>query len=162
MLPGDVRTRRALPEDAAALTRLQITVWEDAYSELMPATVFEERRASLDRRVDRWRHILSGAAPRTTVAEAAGELIGFASTGPPRDDGVGVDEELWALYVLASWWGREVGQALLTSTLGDRSAYLWVLHGNDRAIAFYRKHRFMQDGVTRTDLHGTELRMVRS
>ena len=156
-----VEIRPAVPDDADLLARLQVDVWEDAYGDLMPATVFEERRATVTDRVDRWRQILDGGASRTTVAEVEGELIGFASIGPPRDDDVTVDEELWALYVLASWWGRHVGHRLMGSTLADRPAYLWVLHGNDRAISFYQKLGFVSDGVTRTDEHGVELRMAR-
>lgn len=156
-----VEIRPAVPDDAGALARLQIDVWEDAYRDLMPAEVFEERRATIEQRVDRWQGILAEGVSSSTVAEVAGGLIGFASIGPPRAGDVGVDEELWALYVLASWWGRQVGHRLLMSTLADRPAYLWVLRGNDRAISFYRNHGFTQDGATRTDEHGTELRMVR-
>lgn len=54
-----------------------------------------------------------------------------------------------------------MGHELLGATLGDRSAYLWVLHGNERAIMFYRNHGFSEDGARRTDEYGTELRMVR-
>ena len=36
-----------------------------------------------------------------------------------------------------------------------------LLDGNERAITFYRKHKFVEDGVTRRDDHGVELRMVR-
>ncbi|HXH80662.1 GNAT family N-acetyltransferase [Nocardioides sp.] len=156
-----VQIRPAVPDDAEPLAQLQIEVWEDAYGGLMPASVFEHRRATLDDRVDRWRQILDGAPSRTTVAEVAGALVGFASIGPPRDDDVIVDEELWALYVLASWWGKRVGHSLLAATLADRASYLWVLCGNDRAIEFYRKHGFTPDGVTRRDDHGDELRMTR-
>lgn len=72
------------PDDAEELARLQVDVWADAYADLMPVTVFEERRATIP-----------------------------------------------------------VGRA------------------NDRAITFYRKHGFAEDGVTRSDDHGIELRMVR-
>lgn len=162
-LADSVTIRSAVPDDADRLARLQLDVWEDAYGDLMPAAVFEERRATIDGRVERWRGILAGAGATssTTVAQFAGELIGFASIGPPRTQGVEVDEELWALYVAAPWWGRQVGHALLASTLADRPAYLWVLRGNDRAVAFYEKHGFRQDGTTRADEHGTEVRMVR-
>ena len=159
--PDGVTIRGAVVEDAEALARLHVDVWEDAYTDLMPAAVFEERRATLPERADRWRRILLEAPSRTTVAEAAGGLVGFASVGPPRDGDVDVADELWALYVRASWWGKRVGHALLTEVLDDRPAYLWVLRGNDRAIAFYRKQGFVEDGVTQTDEHDTEVRMVR-
>jgi len=161
MVPAGVTIRSTVADDAEALARLQVDVWEDAYADLMPATVLDERRATIAERIDRWRRILDEAQTRTTVAEFSAGLIGFASVGPPRADDVNVDEELWALYVQASWWGKRLGHALLMAALAERPAYLWVLRGNDRAIAFYRKHGFAGDGVTRTDDYGTELRMVR-
>lgn len=162
MVPEGVVIRATTPDDADALARLQVDVWEDAYTHLMPASVFAERRATIAERADRWRRLLAEAPTRTTGAESAGDLVGFASVGPPRDEDVAVDEELWALYVRASWWDRRLGHSLLTTVLADRPAYLWVLRGNDRAIRFYRSHRFVEDGITRTDEFGTELRMVRS
>ncbi len=86
------------------------------------------------------------APSRPIVAEISDGLLGFAGVGPPRAEDVTVDEELWALYVRAPWWGKRLGHALLMAAMADRPAYLWVLRGNDRAIAFYRKHGFAEDG----------------
>ena len=36
---------------------------------------------------------------------------------------------------------------LLTEVLGDAPALLWVLHGNERAEAFYRRHGFQAFGA---------------
>lgn len=161
LVPAGVTIRAPVPDDAEAIARLQVDVWEDAYAELMPTTIFEERRDALAERIDRWRGILLDPPSRTSVAESATGLVGFVSVGPPRPGGVAVDEELWSLYVRASWWGQGLGHALLVTALAERPAYLWVLRGNDRAIEFYRKHGFVEDGAVRTDEHGTELRMVR-
>lgn len=109
---------------------------------------------------DRWHEILARSPALTTVAEHVTRPIGFISVGPRREDDVEVEEEVWALYVQAAWWGQVSG-ALLAATLAGRPGYLWVLGGNDRAIAFYQKYGFVEDGVTRTADHGTELRMVR-
>ena len=52
---------------------------------------------------------------------------------------------------------------LLDRTLGDRAAYLWVIEGNERAQAFYRKRGFVDDGGRTIDepSGATEIRMVR-
>lgn len=153
--------RQAVPADAEALARLHVDVWEDAYSSLMPVSIFESRRATIPERIEGWRRNLTASAASTLVAADSHGLVGFASVGPPREEDVNVEDELWALYVRAARWGTGVGHALLSRSLGDRPAYLWVLRGNDRAIAFYRKHRFVEDGTERSDEYGTELRMVR-
>jgi ribosomal protein S18 acetylase RimI-like enzyme len=156
----EVTIRQAVPDDAEALAHLHVLVWEEAYSSLMPAHVFESRRATVPQRIENWRRNLTVAAARTVVAEDSDGLVGFASAGPPRDD-VAVDDELWALYVRACRWGTGLGHALLTEALGDRPASLWVLRGNERAIGFYRRHGFAEDGAVRSDEYGTEDRMVR-
>lgn len=160
-LPDGVIVRRAFPEDAEALAHLHLDVWEDAYTGLMPQQVLEERRATVTDRVDRWRSILE-SHDRTLVAEGPKGLIGFAGTGPGRDNDVDTDLELMGLYVRADWWGTGVGYALFDGAVGDRAAYLWVLAGNDRAIRFYERQGFRLDGTE--DLHdeGLHVRMVRA
>jgi GNAT superfamily N-acetyltransferase len=153
--------REAVPDDGEALTHLHIEVWEHAYSSLMPASIFESRRATVPERIEAWRQNLTDGPARTIVADEPDGLVGFASVGPPRSEDVDVEEELWALYVRAARWGTGVGRALLTEALGDRPACLWVLRGNHRATAFYRRHGFAEDGVARSDEYGVELRMVR-
>ncbi len=155
------RIRSASAADAEALAFLHLDVWEDAYADLMPATVFAERRAGIDERIDRWRSQLTDGPLRTLVAENETGLIGFSGVGVPRDDDVDVPLELWGLYVRAGWWGTGIGHALLVAAVGEEPACLWVLDGNERAIGFYRRHGFGEDGATRTGRVGRELRMLR-
>lgn len=70
-------------------------------------------------------------------------------------------QELMALYVRAEAYGTGVGHRLFEAALGAAPAYLWVLGGNERAVAFYRRQGFRLDGATKADEVGTELRMVR-
>lgn len=69
--------------------------------------------------------------------------------------------EVRSLYVRAEMYGRGIGYALLTEAIGPAPAYLWVLDGNDRAIAFYERQGFRFDGCSKTERVGTERRMVR-
>jgi GNAT superfamily N-acetyltransferase len=160
-VPGGVRIRRAVPDDAEALAKLHVDVWEDAYTGLMPGHVFVERRATLPQRSDGWRKNLAASPAATTLMEADSGLIGFASIGPGRDDDVAIPVEVWALYLRSAWRGRGVGHALLAATLAEGAAYLWLLDGNARAMNFYGQHGFVADGSLRHDEYGTELRMVR-
>lgn len=68
------------------------------------------------------------------------------------------------LNVLAAHHGTGLADLLLAELVGERAAYLWVLDGNARAQAFYRRHGFAVDGATKPHppTGTTELRMVRA
>jgi GNAT superfamily N-acetyltransferase len=155
--------RPAAPGDAAALAELHLDVWEEAYADLIAPEILAARRASPGARVELWRAVLAHPTGTVLVAEGSGRLVGFVSTGPGRD---AVDPglpalELMALYVRAEVYGAGVGHSLFEAAVGAASAYLWVLDGNERAVAFYRRQGFRFDGATRSDEVGIELRMVR-
>lgn len=155
--------RRAVVDDARALADLHIDCWDDAYTGLVPQHFIDDRRARHEERVERWGEILAGDTS-TLVAEAGAGLIGFASTGPPRDNDLADDfgVELYGLYVRAAWWGTGVGYALLREAVGDRATYLWVLANNPRAIRFYERQGFRADGTREERDMGTHARMVRA
>jgi GNAT superfamily N-acetyltransferase len=157
-LPADVQIRRAVPEDAEALARLHVDCWDDAYTGLMPQEILDARRDDVPARVERWRKIL--ATGHTTVAEHEASLIGFVNAAPGALV-PGFEIQLFALYVRAAWWDTGVGSALFAKAVGDRSAYLWVLEGNDRAIRFYERKGFRLDGTGQDEDEGRHLRMVR-
>jgi len=160
-LPEGVSIRRAEPADAEALAHLHVDVWDDAYTGLMPQGILDDRRAKVDERVERWQGILAQTLP-TWVAEDRDGLIGFAGTGPARDNDMDDLLELYALYVRASYWGTGVGYAMFESVVGDRAAYLWVLANNERAIHFYERQGFRLDGTEDEHDEGLHVRMVRA
>lgn len=94
----------------------------------------------LDRGVTFWLALwtLPARSPPFAHADAAGEADAPASL------------ELKTLYVLDAAKGSGPADALLHRAISDDlPAYLWVIEGNDRAIAFYRKNGFELDGVSR-------------
>lgn len=158
---------RILPpsvDDAEALADLHLDVWEEAYADLMPASIFTDRRARRAERVASWRGIIeAGSSDNLLAWSPEGELLGFSSTGPGRDSPAEdlPTLELMGLYVRASTYGSGVGHALCEAAIGTSPAYLWVLDGNDRAIRFYERQGFGFDGVTKPEDVGLERRMVR-
>jgi len=158
-----VRIAPARVGDAEALTDLHLDVWEEAYADLMPASVFTERRARRAERVASGRGIIaSGSSDNLLAWSADGRLLGFSSTGTGRDPDADLPPlELMALYVRASSYGIGLGHALLDAALGSSPAYLWVLDRNHRAIGFYERHGFAFDGATKPEDVGLERRMVR-
>jgi GNAT superfamily N-acetyltransferase len=158
-----VTLRDAVLADADAGAALHRNCWREAYGALAtdPA-LLRARLADVGWWVRSWRAQLESGPPRI-VAEAEGELIGFAVAGPSRDLGPPVPDELYAVYVRKLWYGTGVGQALLKAVLGDRPASLWVLEDNVRARGFYERNGFTVDGAREwhAGLGTWEVRMVR-
>ena len=115
---------------------VHVRSWQAAYRGLVPQKYLD--RLDVQQRYPVWERILSEAQwPRagTFVAEDGGDVVGFASICPSRDDdarptGAG---ELAALYLLPGSWGKGLGRELMASALSafrDASfdeATLWVL-----------------------------------
>jgi ribosomal protein S18 acetylase RimI-like enzyme len=104
----------------------------------------------------------------TTEGIAEGPVAGTtAETGIEIETG-----EVYALYLHPDHWGTGLGARLHTAGLrrlhqyGFASAVLWVLAGNERALAFYRRAGWTEDGRTKLD-HGpggaelNEIRLTR-
>jgi GNAT superfamily N-acetyltransferase len=157
-VPDGITIRTAEPADAEVLTHLHLDCWDDAYTGLVPQSILDARREDVPASVERWRSVLPNG--HTSVASRGGELVGFVNAAPGTEV-PGTEIRLFALYVRASWWGHGIGHALFTAAVGDRSAYLWVLEGNSRAIRFYERQGFRLDGTGHDEPEGRHLRMVR-
>jgi ribosomal protein S18 acetylase RimI-like enzyme len=149
--------RRAGEEDAAQIAEVHVRSWQAAYQGQIPEEYLQ--RLSVEERIQRWQGILGKPQPgcQTLVMEA-GEILGFCSIGPCRDEDVGLSSgEIYALYVHPQSMGRGVGSALIISGLaslakeGFPEVTLWVLASNQQAQRFYEKHGFMSDGKTKTE-----------
>lgn len=158
--------RRPTVADAAELATVHLRAWQEAYTGLINPDYLDDRR--LESRTAQWAHILStpesGRASTWLALDSQGAIVGFGSSAWARDADAPVEVELWALYLLARAYGSGAADLLVHRLIGDRPAYLWVVDGNDRAIAFYRRQGFVPDGVTKDDeeLGVRELRMVRN
>ena len=90
----------------------------------------------------------------TFVAERDGEIVGFASVGPSRDErGLG---ELYAIYVDPDSWSQGAGRALVARAeeqlAGEyEEATLWVLAANPRARHFYERAGWLPDGTSKSE-----------
>ena len=151
----EVTVRRAGPEDAADVARVQVTGWHEAYTGRMPQSILD--RLDVERATGWWRRVIVGGTDgeipgEVWVAERDGVVIGFASAGASRDDDPQQDQrELYAIYVLAEHYGSGAGQALLDAAIGRSAASLWVLQDNPRARAFYERNGFRSDGSVKDD-----------
>ncbi|MFI0790595.1 GNAT family N-acetyltransferase [Streptomyces lydicus] len=153
--------------DVDGVSAVRVRGWQAAYRGLMPQAYLDAMSVTAD--AERRRSWFARRSPEVAdlVAEAAGEVIGWASVGPARDPDIapGAEElpaprptagELFALYVTPRLIGTGVGCALLAAatdhagTKGFHALYLWVVRGNTRARRFYERAGFEPDGVEET------------
>jgi ribosomal protein S18 acetylase RimI-like enzyme len=154
----NVTIRACGPDDAAALALVAQATFLDAFAGVIPAeNILGHCRAHLTESAHAaW---LARPEARLWLAEIApgAAPIGYAGLGPP-DLPVAItetDTELKRIYALSRFHGTPVGPLLLAASLqgardmGKRRVLLGVYAQNARAIAFYRKHGFVQIGVRR-------------
>jgi GNAT superfamily N-acetyltransferase len=144
--------RLATGDDALAVETIRVHGWRRAYRHVLPADELDAM--PIDPR--RWRPRL--ATPphgwTTFVADDGGEVVGFASVGPSRDEhGLG---ELYAIYVEPERWSTGAGRALLERAEQQlrceyASATLWVLEDNPRARHFYERAGWSPDGARKAE-----------
>ena len=134
------------------------TAWQEAYAGIVDAGYLA--RMTLEKCVDaayRWRE-------NVIVALDRGRVIGFAGYGQSRDEDLPDTGEVFAIYILSAYYGKGVGHRLMDEALRRLPfprASVWVLRGNARAIAFYKKCGFDFDGVTKTLMLGENVDVVR-
>ncbi len=146
--------RRAGLADARAIAEVAVAGWQAAYRGILSDAFLDAMR--VDAREVAWRERLArdvdGGAP-AWVAERAGHVVGFVSSGPPRDEDVPLPaSEIYAIYVLAESWRQGLGRSLLQTAVahwragGARTLVLWVFEANAPARAFYEAMGWQPDG----------------
>jgi ribosomal protein S18 acetylase RimI-like enzyme len=162
-----VELRDATPDDAEAIATVHVASWQVAYRGLMPDVVLDG--LSVDDRAHRWAERLAVRAPRTHTVLVVDDdaVLGFASTGPARDDDDPAAGELYAIYLDPRAWSRGHGARVHAGALeslrtdGFTRACLWVLDANERALQFYRRQGWVETGETKVDrdlVHDVALR----
>jgi GNAT superfamily N-acetyltransferase len=167
--PGLV-VRRAVVGDARSIAEIGVLSWQAAYRGLLPDDFLSG--LSVEARAVAWDMLLDGAADLASpawVAERDGHVVGYVSTGPPRDEDVPLPAaEVYAIYVLPAAWHGGVGGALMQRAVAAwrsrqiERLVLWVLEGNSHARRFYEAMGWVPDGgLQEIDLGGIAPREVR-
>jgi ribosomal protein S18 acetylase RimI-like enzyme len=132
--------RLARPTDAAELARIYIESWHDAYAGILSHALLA--KMSLKGQTARWEATMRGPGI-VLVAEDANEgPVGLASLGAARDRGLGLDGEIYTLYVDPAFQGRGTGRALLHAAFSSmqarnyRACVIWA-HARNNACFFY-------------------------
>jgi GNAT superfamily N-acetyltransferase len=160
--------RLGTPADAEAIAVVHVDSWRAAYRGIVPDAILDG--LSLERRAAGWRGTMDRAGDeRVWVVERGGRVIGFAATGPARDDDVAAGTgEVAAIYLDPAAWSTGVGRQVFAAAVDDlrRRRFgrlvLWVLTANSRARRFYEAAGWQPDGTSRMlDFDGTPIEEIR-
>lgn len=137
--------------DVADLARVHRAAWLESYGQF----VDQAYRAAQTPEVfaANWQKWQKDETVNILAAEnEGGEITGLASFGklktpPPGSSPIRplYAAEIYALFVLPSYWGKGVAQELLAGAAAGlqaqqlKSLCLWVIENNDRALSFYKK-----------------------
>jgi ribosomal protein S18 acetylase RimI-like enzyme len=140
---GDIliTVRQALIGDAEGIARVHVSSWQTSYRGIVPDEMLDN--LSVARREAYWQGALAGEDV-VFVAEAGGEIVGFASGGAAREL-EGYDGELYAIYLLEAFKRQGLGARLFAAVRealaarGYASLMLWVLRDNAAGRAFYER-----------------------
>jgi L-amino acid N-acyltransferase YncA len=151
-LADGIDIRAARPHDAVEIARIHVEAWRDAYAALLPADYL----ARLDPRIEaaRWHRRANNRLENTLVADADGEVAGYAIIGAARGQHTAPTGEVYALYVETDWREQGIGRALIDAAFtrfrkrGFAQAVIWCLEGNFAARGFYARcgGRFVPSG----------------
>ena len=133
--------RPARSDDTDEIARIHVEAWRDAYAALLPA----EYLARLDSKIEAARWNRASRIESTLVADAHGEVVGYAIIGPSRKRRETPCGEVYALYVESDWREQGVGRALIEAAFdlfrrrGLAEAIIWCLEGNFAGRGFYER-----------------------
>lgn len=131
------RIKKADAKDAAGIARVHIDTWRTSYRGIVPDNHLSNLSYNTSRR--QWERALLDrkSQPAVYIAEDdAGDVVGFVSCGPDRDNDPTYVGEIFALYVLQKMQRMGIGGQLMTAAVRDlksrglNSMIVWVLAAN--------------------------------
>ncbi|GAC1347915.1 MAG: GNAT family N-acetyltransferase [Ktedonobacteraceae bacterium] len=155
--------RRATPEAAAGIARVRVDTWRAAYRGIVPDEFLDNM--SYAGNESRWAERLSDVDNQvyTFVAiDESGQIFGFVSGGPNRDNDPVYKSELYAIYILPSHHGLGIGRRLTVALVeklletGFDSMLLWVFTDN-LARRFYEALGGQLIKSSQFELNGTNI-----
>lgn len=162
--------RPAARSDAEPIAVVHVEASHAAYEALsagVPQLPMERRKAF-------WRDAVEYGEPLVHVALDQRQVIGFVGYDRSRDPASKpTTGEIWALYVVPAYWGREAGVALWNAAReglieeGCTEVTWWIPLVNERALRFAEKAGFEREPAsTKTAVMGgvnvEEIRLRRS
>ena len=133
--------RLARQDDAADVAQVYIDSWHDTYPGVLPDALL--RAMTPKGQTARWlASIRAQGREKVLVADSRHGIVGMASIGPARDRTLGLDGEVFTLYVDPAYFDMGIGRALLDGAFaalrqdGLHSCVIWA-HARNHARFFY-------------------------
>lgn len=141
---GDsISIRPAVPDDAGQIAEVHVESWRSTYRGIISDAFLEG--LTVESRACSWRWTFENLNENEVifVAEDGGRIIGFSNGGKNRNAEFPHGGEVYAIYLLKAYHGREIGKRLFQAVTDSlkRSGYdsfmLWVLKDNP-TLGFYQ------------------------
>ena len=153
--------RPMIAKDIERTAYVHWKAWQDTYHGLIDEQYMHSKTLAYS--IDRFNRSFEN----TLVADLDDQIVGFIMYGKYRDQDLNNVGEIYSLYVLKAYHHQKIGTRLMDSALKElttyRSTIVWVLKGNEPAMAFYQRYGYEFDGKEKTIRLGTEnteLRMI--
>ncbi len=153
--------RRAGPADAAAIARVYVDSWREAYQDQLPESYLAKLDyAAFERH---WRQTFA-ARGWAFVAAEGDRVVGIASGGRARRQNL-ASGEIYVLYVLAERHRRGIGRGLFDAChfelakRGHSGTLVWVLASNP-ARGFYERLGGKRVAENSLAIGGTRVREI--
>ena len=146
-----MKIRHAQHSDLALVADIQTESWQDAYADVFPADYLINQLPQNLRH--HWNEVEIRPEDLVLVAEDEG-VVGFIAIWCRPDPMID------NLHVKPARRSQKLGSALFKSAVryliqrGHKSAYLWAVASNQRAVRFYEKFGGVKTGLADLDLFG--------
>ena len=130
----------ATEADARAIGIVHVLAWHETYRGIVPDSVLASLNPAA--RAERWLRVISTEGG-VFVLRHGKRIVGFAASGPNRDETLSQQGEIYTLYLLSEAQRRGHGRRLMSAMATDlrrreiNSAALWVAEANIGACRFY-------------------------
>lgn len=141
----EVHIRRAMKEDISGIAKVHVDSWKTTYKGIFADGILEN--VTYEQREKQWKNIFQQEDKyqyRFVAETLDGAIIGFIDGGVGRSGAYNCDGELYAIYLLQTYQGMQIGQKLFQALLSElikndiKSLLVWVVTNNP-SKKFYEK-----------------------
>ena len=145
-----LNVRPATQRDVKTISELHVNSFTSAYQGILPDDYL--RSQTVDKKQSFWRDAVEYGEPQLLVALDGDKMVGFVGFDRSRDHKTPpTTGEIWAIYVVPSYWGQGAGLALWDAANeglkeeGCTKVSIWLPLQNERALRFHELAGFKRE-----------------